>query len=575
VRDGGENVAGDEERRSLQARVVELEKRAQEAEGLRREAEELRQELQRTRRELERRERALERAREDAAGELAVLRARLVEANRTLHSVTRSRAWKLIELYRSNVKRRLLPPGSRRHRLYSRLLGTGDYRPATDAASGPALPPGEARRVVRETFLPPPLAGASVEALAAKVSVVIPTLNAGSEFRAVLERLRAQRGLAALEIVAVDSGSTDGTPALCERHSVRVVPYPGGPFNHGVARNTGADAASGEFLVFMSQDVIPVGDDAIARLVRTLQSDPQLAAASARQVPRSDADVFTCWQLWGYREKVLGYSRDTVVGVDAQQLAALPPEQRRRAAQIDNVLACLRREAFDRHHFQPRAIAEDLDLGLRLLEDGYRIAFLSSVAAIHSHNRTPAYHLRRGFTEWMAMVELLGFDTLPWQVHQIPSIEGAVRAAAGLYRRVGNALAAAPHGNGGAALEAVARVRAALTASPAGDFSEREESIESVLHEIAAACGLAEPLAASARCEPFLQLYLDASGSLAEYLAAARVLDTGDGELRTALFKLCTDVIGRGLADHAIWHERQHHVGGGYPQLVGAMSRGV
>lgn len=577
MRDGGEHVAGDDEGRSLQDRIGELERRAQEAEALRLEVEELRQELQRTRRELERRERSLERAREDAAGELASLRDRLVHAERTLHSVTRSRAWKLIELYRSGMKRRLLPPGSRRHRLYSRLLGTGDYRPAPADSEGDAgtPPAAETRQVVRETFLPPPITGASVDPLAATVSVVIPTLNAGSELRAVLERLRSQRGLARLEIVAVDSGSTDGTLDVCARHDVKVVPYPGGAFNHGIARNTGADAASGEYLVFMSQDVVPVGPNAVAGLVRAVAADQRVAAASARQVPRSDADLFACWQLWAYRAQVLGYTRDTVVSVEPQRLAALTPEQRRRAAQVDNVFACVRREAFARHRFRAVAIAEDLDLGLRLLADGWSIAFLSSVAAVHSHDRDPAYHLRRAYTEWRAMVELLGFDLLPWERHGAPTAERAVAAAAGLYHRACQAVAAGRRTPALSPAERLAAARAMMAAPQVGGEAERDTSIERALEEIASMWRVAVPATADGPLEPFLELYLGVLDSFAAYLAASSAPDPEGDELPRALFKLCGDVVGRCLADHELWLARRHPDGGGSPSLATAMSRGV
>jgi hypothetical protein len=40
-----------------------------------------------------------------------------------------------------------------------------------------------------------------------------------------------------------------------------------------------------------------------------------------------------------------------------------------------------------------------LDLGLRLIKDGYEIAFLGSTRIIHSHNRPAYYYLKRGYVE--------------------------------------------------------------------------------------------------------------------------------------------------------------------------------
>ena len=41
--------------------------------------------------------------------------------------------------------------------------------------------------------------------------------------------------------------------------------------------------------------------------------------------------------------------------------------------------------------------AEDLDMGIRLLRDGYRIALLTDVKVLHGHNRSCGYYIKKGF----------------------------------------------------------------------------------------------------------------------------------------------------------------------------------
>ena len=519
--------------------------------------------------------RAAARRYEDAAAEATHLRSRLGEVTRTLQSIADSRAWKLVTLYRGFVKERLLPAGSRRRTLYNRLLRTGGRRPPAGAAPGAPLQQALAWQVVRERFLPPPPLDDAGEELPVKVSVIIPTLNGGEEFRSVLERIRAQQGVHEIEVIAVDSGSTDGTLELCAQHGVTVVPYPPGPFLHGTARNIGADAATGDLLVFMSQDAVPVGTRAFAGLARPLHADPMVAAASARQVPRSDADLFTSWQLWCFHARVLGYRTDTTVGVDAGGLAALAPFERRRVAQIDNVLACVRRDAFERLRFRPLEIAEDLDLGLRLLEHGYRIAFVPSVGAVHSHSRPPAYHLRRSFMETRVLVDLLGQPCRDWATSAIGSLEDAVLAATALYRRVGAAVAADLAGPDTGPEEALAAVRVRVAQPAAPGESAGEESLETILAQAAGSLGVADAGTDPGRLDPFLRIYLGMLASFGEYLACMSVFDGRRDDFRLSLFKMCGETAGYALADFCVWAGKQGRRPARLDELAAVLARGV
>src|ERR1700680_723133 len=64
------------------------------------------------------------------------------------------------------------------------------------------------------------------------ISVVIPTKNAGSNIEQLLRRLRSQRGVKDMEVIVVDSGSTDGTLAVAERGVMKLVRIAPGEFTH-------------------------------------------------------------------------------------------------------------------------------------------------------------------------------------------------------------------------------------------------------------------------------------------------------------------------------------------------------
>src|SRR5215467_9389188 len=125
------------------------------------------------------------------------------------------------------------------------------------------------------------------------ISIVIPTLNGAETLPAVLDAIARQRIDVPVETLAVDSGSTDNTIALLQRHRVDVVTIPARTFDHGLTRNLALDRASGHLVVLLVQDAVPVSDDWLATLTAPFRADEHLAGTFARQEPRPDADAIT------------------------------------------------------------------------------------------------------------------------------------------------------------------------------------------------------------------------------------------------------------------------------------------
>lgn len=86
-----------------------------------------------------------------------------------------------------------------------------------------------------------------------RVSVIVPTYNYGRFLAETLDSVFRQT-VPAHEVIVVDDGSTDDTPAVAARYGERVV-YLRQP-NRGVAaaRNAGVDRATGDWLAFLDAD---------------------------------------------------------------------------------------------------------------------------------------------------------------------------------------------------------------------------------------------------------------------------------------------------------------------------------
>ncbi|HET9429307.1 MAG TPA: TIGR04283 family arsenosugar biosynthesis glycosyltransferase [Allosphingosinicella sp.] len=94
------------------------------------------------------------------------------------------------------------------------------------------------------------------------LSVVIPTLNSESGLADCLDRMKG-----ADEIIVVDGGSADSTTNIAERLGARLVIAPKG---RGSQLRAGAEAALGDWLLFLHSDTLPspAWNDAVARHVR-------------------------------------------------------------------------------------------------------------------------------------------------------------------------------------------------------------------------------------------------------------------------------------------------------------------
>lgn len=102
------------------------------------------------------------------------------------------------------------------------------------------------------------------------ISVVLLTRNGGAVLREAISMLATQNVAHEVEIVAVDSGSTDGTVEYMKANGVRVHRIPGSCFSFGATRDLACSLSKGRVLVVQSQDVVPRDSDYLARLCRPL-----------------------------------------------------------------------------------------------------------------------------------------------------------------------------------------------------------------------------------------------------------------------------------------------------------------
>lgn len=118
------------------------------------------------------------------------------------------------------------------------------------------------------------------------------------------------------EVIVVDSGSRDATPALARTAGAELIEIPAASFSFGGALNRGAAAASAPVLVALSAHAFPRSADWLERMAAHFD-DPSVACAygetrDARFAPlagpvRQDAGQLAANPFWGYSNSAGGF----------------------------------------------------------------------------------------------------------------------------------------------------------------------------------------------------------------------------------------------------------------------------
>jgi rhamnosyltransferase len=217
--------------------------------------------------------------------------------------------------------------------------------------------------------------------------VIVPTLNAEPWMPALLDAL-AQVRRRTRRVLFIDSGSGDGTVALARAAGHDVYSIAREEFGHGRTRNLGAQlCADSEYLVYLTQDALPVGDDWLERLLDPF-ADERVGLVYGRQLARAGAGFSECYaREFNYPE----VPERTELGDLARRGV--------KAVFCSNSFAAYRSEALRAVGGFPERLplGEDMAVALRLLQHGYVRVYQPAARAVHSHAYTVAQEFRRYF----------------------------------------------------------------------------------------------------------------------------------------------------------------------------------
>lgn len=223
-----------------------------------------------------------------------------------------------------------------------------------------------------------------------KVGLIIPTLNAGENFKKLLKQIDSQT--LQMKKLLVDSDSTDGTDALAKRFDFEVIKVLRKNFNHGATRQTAVEHMLKNFpadvIIFLTQDVFLYDENSLAELVKIFDADEKVGLCYGRQLPHENATTEAKFL------RAFNYSAESQLrSLEDKKIFGI------KTAAASNSFAAYRVDALKKIGGFPENVilSEDMFVGAKMLVDGYKIFYNADAKVFHSHNYTAAEEFHRYF----------------------------------------------------------------------------------------------------------------------------------------------------------------------------------
>lgn len=220
-----------------------------------------------------------------------------------------------------------------------------------------------------------------------KISVIVPIKNGEPFLKECIEGLLAQKIDHELEVVVIDSGSTDRSLEIVGSYPVRLIRIAPYEFNHGDTRNLGAAETDGDLIVFFVQDAVPADDQWLARLTGNLLNDETVAGAFSRIIPRPDCGPLVERGVRG--DLNFGSERIEATYETPFVPETWDPHTRRIRSNFNDVASVLRRSVWEEIPYQRTPFGEDISWADSAMRAGHKIVFDPTSVVIHSHEYQP------------------------------------------------------------------------------------------------------------------------------------------------------------------------------------------
>lgn len=225
-------------------------------------------------------------------------------------------------------------------------------------------------------------------------SLVIRAFNEEKYIGRLLEGV-AHQTIKQVEIILVDSGSTDRTVNIARSYGAKVAHIEPQEFTFGRSLNLGIQQTTQDLVVIASAHVYPVYPDWLERLLAPFE-DEKIALTYGKQ--RGNEQSF-------FSEKQIFY-----------QWYGEQTNLRQSHPFCNNANAAIRRDLWQQHPYDETLSGlEDIAWAKWALEQGYQIAYVAEAEIIHVHHESPHRVYNRYRREAMAFKRIFPQETFSFR----------------------------------------------------------------------------------------------------------------------------------------------------------------
>lgn len=241
-----------------------------------------------------------------------------------------------------------------------------------------------------------------------KISIVIPVKNGEATLRKCINAIVQQSIASQIEIIVLDSMSTDNSRQIAQNFAAKIIEVPNGTFNHGLTRNLGVQYAQGELIYFTVQDAYLSEKDQLQKMVEHFQ-DNEIAAVNGIQGIPDDFD----------KNPAIWFERFTVPEIELRYFPGdafsnLSLEDKFENSRWDNVNAMYRKSALQTIPFHKTDFAEDAIWAKDALMHGFKLVRDPSLLVYHYHYESFNYSFKKAYVNnyifWKHFNVLPGFS---------------------------------------------------------------------------------------------------------------------------------------------------------------------